>query len=160
MWPGLIGKLIGYSILMFFAGGALFLFVRSIFYIYDIFLDAMWFDVILLIGLGTLIFRLVKNNPTKWQNYVTIDLTEKSIYIARNNTRAEFAVLDYQWVSYGVDEIKGFATKYYEGFFFNKLYLVMIYVDGEEINLVSLSDPQEFTNLIHLLKDELNLSLK
>lgn len=159
LWPRFIGKIIGNAILVTVALFVLSL-VIEIVSMFNIQVDVRLYFALCFIGFVIVNLRLIKDNPSKWQNHVTIDLHEKSIYIKNSHSNLENTILDYRGSSYSTEEIDSYSIKHYEAFYFNTYYLVKIYVKNNEINLLALSDAQKFTDLIGLLKDQLNIPIK
>lgn len=120
-----------------------------------------FFYMILLIAWSLGIRQLWLDNPLRWRNKVTFDFQRDLIFIQqRENEQLQTEVLDFDGREIPFRDIEYYSTRNYGSFLFSSYFMVKIYVRGEEIKLLSFEDPNDFTRVVHLLKDRLQLPVK
>lgn len=119
------------------------------------------FALMVLLGAGWVTVQLLRDSPLRWENTVVFDLDQKSITIYKNrDNKRHDDILDYKEEIIQLDNLVYSRSKQYESFLHDAYYLVSVSDGQKEIPLVSIKDPSEYTQLLHLLKQELNLPLR
>ena len=116
---------------------------------------------LILIALVIVTWVLFRENPLKWRNKVIFDFEKEVVRISNSKDAAfETDILDFQGKEYAFKDIENYSTIHYESFLFSAYYMIKIFVNGEEIKLLSLKSANEFTKLNSIFNNSLNIKPK
>lgn len=155
LWPRFITKVIAGWILLYF----LTIFSLSVL---GSFIDLGYLLALALIVITVVpIWFLWTEFPYKWDNTVTIDFeTELLLISSKRNTSQQLSVVDFEGKRVPFSEIEYYLIKNYESIIFSPYCLVSIYSGGKNVNLVSIKDPINFSDLISILNNEIGVKPK
>ena len=154
LWRRFITKIIAAIVISYY--GSLFILSFLV-----VLLGPIVLILIYLIPITAAIWIIYHDNPMGWKNTVLFDF-EKEVIVVKNSksNSIDSTILDSDGKIYSFNEIDACSYIQYESFLFSAYYLVKIYVEDKEIKLLSIKDPNKFTELARTLKHTLKLKLR
>ena len=98
-------------------------------------------------------YEAISKHPYTWQKEVAFDFTEKRITILRGNRKETTRnILDAPFRTIEFANIDRLLGRQYESFLFPPIYLITVFTKGEELKLLALRSPNEYTDLMNQFK--------
>ena len=125
-----------------------------------------WVAVLILLAfwviLGFLTYKMLRDNPLRWRNTVTFDLERQVIKIQKNkDLKIAQGIIDYESGRIiPFNEVKYISTEKYESFFFSAYYLLRLFKNDEEIKLLSIREPRDYSILLERITTEMKIPVK
>ncbi|MEL7247412.1 MAG: hypothetical protein AAFO03_03300 [Bacteroidota bacterium] len=94
-------------------------------------------------------YQIISDHPYTWKKEVAFDFAERQITVLKmygKDTTAD--ILDAPQRTIDFDHIDRLMGRPYESFLFPSVYRITVMTKGEEVKLLALRSPNEYTNLM------------
>lgn len=101
------------------------------------------------------------NNPLRWANTLVLDFEHQQIVLYKSrDIREGYDILDYPDEQLIIRSPEYIESQYYDNLLMEPYYLLWVFAENKRIPLVSLKNPAEYTKVVNLMQERMQLYLK